>query len=228
MSRSALPLEPPVAPAVELPTPSGPTLEPRLIPSADGGDPSRVTQITLNAAQTRGYNADDQPGDEGVSVLVEPRDANGALLRAAGKMSIVVMDPTLAGSAARVARWNFTEEDAAAHHRSGTEALRFDLRWPERLPQNPNLKLYVRFTRADGRRFDAEQDLHIAVPPRTTAEWTRSKQPAPPKPAPLETKPIAPVAVPREGGDPPASQPVGASPSDRTAGRTGVQWTPYR
>ncbi len=227
MTQSAPQREPATTPATELPPPSGPALEPRLIPSADGGDPSRVSQITLNTAQTGGYNADDQPGDEGVSVQIEPRDASGTLLRAAGKLSIVVMDPTLSGAAARVARWNFTEEDAAAHHRPGTEALRFDLRWPERLPQNPNLKLYVRFTRADGQKFDAEQDLRVAIPSRTAAaDWTRSKQPAPPKTAPIETTPIAPA--PR---DPPASQPANqptATPGDRTAGRSGVQWTPYR
>ena len=61
-----------------------------------------MTQITLNRKQTSGYNADEQPGDEGVSVLIEPRNASGALLRAAGKLSIVVLDPTLAGDAARV------------------------------------------------------------------------------------------------------------------------------
>jgi hypothetical protein len=227
-SNSGTSAEPPGAPQIELPAPTGPALEPRLIPSADGGDPSRVTKITLNAAQTKGYNADDLPGDEGVSVTVEPRDASGALLRAAGKLSIVVLDPTLAGDAARVARWNFTEEDAAAHHRSGTDALRFDLRWPERLPQNPNLKLFVRFTRADGQKFDAERDLRIAVPPRTAADWTRSKQPAPPKTVPIETTPIAPAAPPSGGGsDPPSSQPAATS-GDRTVRRSGVQWTPYR
>ena len=104
--------------------------------------------------------------------------------------------------------------------------MRFDLRWPERLPQNPDLKLYVRFTRADGRKFDAEQDLHIAVPPRTAADWTRSKQPATPKAAaPIETTPIAPAAVPSTGSVPPASQPAATS-GDRTAGRSGANGRP--
>ena len=216
-------------PQDELPPPSGPSLEPRLIPSADGGDPGRVSRITLNRTQTKGYNADEFPGDEGVSVLVEPRDANGAVLRAAGKLSIVVLDPTLSGNAARVARWNFTEEDAATHHQSGNDALRFDLRWPEQLPKNPNLKLYVRFTRADGQKFDAEQDLRITVPPRTAADWTRSKHRAsPPKmtPAPIETTPIAPAATPDRNNPP--SNPPSATTGDRTVRRSGTQWTPYR
>jgi hypothetical protein len=220
-------------PQNELPPPTGPSLEPRLIPSADGGDPSRVTRITLNHAHTKGYNADDLPGDEGVSLLIEPRDANGAVLRAAGRLSIVVLDPTLSGNAARVARWNFTEEDAAMHHQAGTDALRFNLRWPEQLPANPNLKLYVRLTRADGQKFDAEQDLHIAVPPRTAADWTRSKQrvsPSQRSPAAIETTPIAPPPKPDVGNQQPTppSNPPSATSGDRTVRRSGTQWTPYR
>jgi hypothetical protein len=102
------------------------------------------------------------------------------------------------------------------------------LRWPERLPQNPNLKLFVRFTRADGRKFDAEQDLRIAVPSKSVADWTRSKQPPPSKAAkPIETVPIAPAAAPRDAVEPPANRSP-ATGGDRTAGRAGAQWTPYR
>jgi hypothetical protein len=227
MSQTSTPADSDGTPQNELPPPSGPTPEPRLIPSADGGDPGRVSKITLNRAQTKGYNPDHLPGDEGVSITIEPRDASGTLLRAAGKLSIVVLDPSLAGNAARVARWNFTEEDAATHHRNGADALHFDLRWPEGLPRNPNLKLFVRFTRADGRKFDAEQDLHIAVPPQTAADWTRSKRPTPPRTTPIETTPIAPATPSADDSAPPPHQPP-ASSSDRTARRSGVQWTPYR
>jgi hypothetical protein len=59
-----------------------------------------VTQITLNRKLTGGHNADGQPGDDGLMVVVEPLDAKGDLLEIPGEVSVVVLDPAQEGEAA--------------------------------------------------------------------------------------------------------------------------------
>ncbi len=61
-------------------------------------DSSRVAEITLNQSLTAGYSTAGSPGQEGVIVVVEPRDARGRLLDAPADLQVVVLDPALSGA----------------------------------------------------------------------------------------------------------------------------------
>jgi len=99
--------------------------------------------------------------DDGLTVVVEPRNAAGELVEISGEVSIVVLDPAREGSAAKIARWDYPEERLPEHFR-GTEpggGLQFDLEWPTARPTANRLELYVRLTLSDRRQFMAEYTL---------------------------------------------------------------------
>jgi hypothetical protein len=125
-----------------------------------------VTQITLNRKLTGGHNIDGHPGDEGVLVVVEPLNAAGDLVEVPGQVSIVVLDPAIEGDASRIARWDFTSQDAAGHLKRTPlgDGLHFDLRWPHSPPTHRVLNLYVRYTTADGRRLQVEKQIEVDPP----------------------------------------------------------------
>ncbi len=58
-------------------------------------DSSRVAAITLNQSLTAGYSTAGSPGQEGVIVVVEPRDTRGRLLDAPADLQVVALDPAL-------------------------------------------------------------------------------------------------------------------------------------
>ena len=182
-----------------------------------------LAAITLNPRVTGGYAIDDQPGDDGVTVLIEPRTADGQLADAPGPVSIVLMDPSVAGEAGRVARWNFTADQVAERWRSSPDGKgwRFDLRWPGNRPTHNALELHVRCTSASGAKLDTQApiDVQVATPPTVDRNqsapraraWTRATRPVPrPAPVPVRTEPIV-----------PEEEPV----VPRTATR---EWSPYR
>ena len=125
-----------------------------------------VTQITLNRKLTGGHNVDGHPGDEGVMVVVEPLNAAGDLVEVPGEISIVLLDPTIEGEAARIARWDFSSKDAAGYLKRTAmgDGLHFDLRWPHSAPVHRVLNLYVRYTTADGRRLQVEKQIEVDPP----------------------------------------------------------------
>lgn len=188
------------APAVppppgNVPSPDGPGgldgEAPRFLPDADQGasidrstiDPatSQVHSITLDELLTGGFDLDGRPGDEGLSVLVRPRDPQGRLVKIAAPISIVVIDPALPGEAARVARWDFSAKDVAdAFAASGSaEGFHLELRWPAGAPRNEDLRLFVRYMTADGRQLHADRPIEVAVKtPMSaggTASWRRKE-----------------------------------------------------
>ena len=130
-----------------------------------------------------GWNSDGTPGDEGVFILLEPRNARGQVVPTIGDVSLVLIDPAIVGEGGRYARWDFTAQDAAATYRpavaGGSAGLHFELLWPDAPPTHSRLKLFVRFTTEDGRRFQAERDLKIDLGPAAAGDGSQDLKPVP-------------------------------------------------
>jgi len=174
-SRSSGPPNVPLeAPTIELPeatdTPPDsliPGAEQPALPSpGDGGAVNgRPTHLSINRRLTGGMDRDGEPGDEGIMVMVEPRDAQGRLIKAPGAVSVVVMDPTQQDDASRVARWDFQAHEFDEHFKSSTfgHGLQYELAWPGNIPANRDLVVFVRYINPDGTKVTADAPLSIRL-----------------------------------------------------------------
>ncbi len=124
------------------------------------------TQLVINKRLTGGLDRDGHNGDEGILVVVEPRDAAGNLVRWPGKLSVVLMDPSLEGEAARVARWDFASNEVSDHFMNTVfgRGLQFELPWPGNAPSGKDLQLFVRFTTDDGQKLTTDVPISIKPP----------------------------------------------------------------
>ncbi len=134
----------------------------------------RVTHIYLNPRLTGGADLDGRPGDDGISVVIEPRNAAGQFVAVAGALSIVVLDPALQGEAARVARWDFTVHETREMMTESVfgKGIHLRLPWPNQAPTNAKLHLFVRYTAADGSRLEADREIFVEPPGHVSARWT--------------------------------------------------------
>jgi len=156
-----------------------------IVPSADS---AQVDRITLHRLLVGGWEFDGRPGDEGIFLLVEPRDAEGRLLAAAAPVSVVLLDRGLAGEAARVARWDLTAEQAATLFRrlDVGEGIYLELPWTAAPPVHSHLHLFVRYTTRDGRKLEASREMDVALANQastfsgSTASWQSKPLPEEP------------------------------------------------
>jgi hypothetical protein len=197
---------------------------------------------------TGGADFDGQPGDDGLAVVLEPRNGADQYVPQAGPVSVVVLDPARQGDAARVARWDFdlsaTRQKLAAA--SPARGLKFELPWPAAPPANSHLKVFVRYETPDGRRLTTDREVYLASAnetrpgwtPRTGASVSASEQVAslPPPPgarnaiegvpssAPVAVEParLAPAITPSAPLAPPAALSAGAAAAAQPA------WSPNR
>jgi hypothetical protein len=183
--------QPPQGPSGPLPGPAGPPsgTQPesgdgtrRRVGWSAGGETTRVTSIALNRMFTGGYSAAGKPGDDGITVAIEPRDAAARLVRAAAPVSVVVLDPAVEGPAARVARWDFTEEQIAAMMQDMrlSEGIHLAMTWPGTPPAHGRLHLYVRYVTADGRKLQADAPIEVNVAGREVRRWNSTAPAEPP------------------------------------------------
>lgn len=154
-----------ILPAPEQNTPENITPEP-----IDG----RVTHLFLNPLLTRGANFDSQPGDDGLALVFEPRNQAGEFVPHAAPLSIVVLDPTKSGDAARVARWNLDEKLVRQRisHSNGTRGIHLQLPWAGGTPETSQVKLFVRYQTADGRQLEAQHDVILNPSSQASQRWT--------------------------------------------------------
>jgi hypothetical protein len=112
---------------------------------------------------TGGLDRDHRGGDEGLMLMVEPRDAAGELVKATGTISVVAMDPKLEGDSARVARWDFQPDELSRFFRNSSlaQGYQLELPWPGQQPASRDLRLFVRYTTEEGRRITV--DTPVAV-----------------------------------------------------------------
>lgn len=188
------PVEPdlPVELNIEEPQTTGPAL------SAGG---RQVTSLILDEQLTGGYDADGQPGDEGITAVIELQDSSGQPALTPGEVSVVALDPELEGEAARVARWDFTADEIAAGLRQGGRAIRLQMPWPAEPPQHDLLYVFVRYTARDGRQLQTDGAIEINRSGQPTAGWQRAPRATTarqacqsPPPQALEPTPATPLS----------------------------------
>jgi len=156
--------------------PSGSVPQP-LDEAADAGaargaaENTRVTRVLVNRALSGGFDADGRPGDEGVIVVLEPRDRQDRYLAAPGNVSVVLLDPALD---ARIARWDFSAAETARMFHDSTfgRGMQLEMTWPDEPPKNRELHVFVRYTTADGRQLEVDQPIRIEPAGRSVAGWS--------------------------------------------------------
>jgi len=167
-----------------LPAPAGPRdiLRPMPEPLSPKPTDKKVTHLFLNPALTGAADFDGQPGDDGLRLLVEPRNASEQVIAEAGALSIVLLDPDRQGDAARVARWDFdqsaTRQLLAAS--SSGRGIKLEVPWPAAAPSASKLKMFVRYETPDGRRLQADREIFVTPPGVSLSRWTPRSADRPP------------------------------------------------
>lgn len=133
----------------------------------------QVADIQINGAITGGIDKDERPGDEGIEVGVELLNSEGQLLAVPGRVAVELWDHTTP-QPRHVARWDLDANEASARFRAiGSEPTMYlALDWPHTRPKANDLKVYVRYTAPDGRRFKTEGPVSVLLTGRRPQRWS--------------------------------------------------------
>ena len=117
-----------------------------------------------------------------IRAFVQPRAADGTVIRYPGPISLMLVDASQQPRPARIGRWDFSSAQTRMRwqqSRAGAGAV-FELPWPEgELPADSRLELWARIVLPEGRKLLAHADLDFtesppARPPQAVAQ-TRSQ-----------------------------------------------------
>ena len=126
------------------------------------GHQSDLTHLVINHEKTVCYDADGDGFPEGVTLVVEPRDADERLVTTAGDIYVAAYEPTAAAQEASLGRqfaeWTIPAAKAHQHFRRTSRArgLHFVLPWPTKAPETTPIRITVHLTQFDGSTIETE------------------------------------------------------------------------
>ncbi|MBX3442107.1 MAG: hypothetical protein KF774_06850 [Planctomyces sp.] len=174
---------------------------------------ARVTGILFHTMMTGGRDTDGLPGDDVLTAVLAPHDADGDLVKLAGSLEIELLDLARSGESQRIGAWKYSAKEARELWHSGFIASGYQLNLPlEQAPTNGAVLLHGRLTTSDGRQFDTSLPVNLQTgtapaglaPPRsarpleTSRRAPRSDSPGGPRAFPVQQ---AGYAVLEEDGD---------------------------
>ncbi|MGM0490190.1 MAG: hypothetical protein ACQESR_25980 [Planctomycetota bacterium] len=231
-------IEDPVPPKLELDDSSASSREGRRLNQMP--EDQTVTHLRVAPIQVSGPKGDEQageeqPSDEGMTLVLEPQNRRNQVVPLAGRVAVTAVVPE---SGRRVGQWEFSEaetEMAWSKGRAG-QGITLKMPWRSSPPTRNRLKLAVRYWRPDGKIIEANRDVTVSGRGQLAARWTPRTEP-PPDPA---TRPQVNVAEGpgRDGDATPrgdrerrnhgeSSNRLGAAPPSTREAHL-PEWRPYR
>lgn len=178
-------------------------------PGRGGFSPIDVKDVQVGRG-TGGIDEDNQAGDEGIQVILVPRDSDGTAVKAPGNARVTLVAISPEGLKAPVSTWDVTGGYLKRNWKAGLLSQGYHVALPWQVaPPSEKLRIVVQFQTPDGAVFEAERDIQVRLP-HLRPEVTTPKPldpgiiPGTPTciPAPPKFDPIAPLPPPTpwEGG----------------------------
>lgn len=136
----------------------------------------KIDKLYLHPHATGGFDSDGKPGDDGLSVLIEPRNSLGQYVPIPAPISVALLDPALRGSQkAVVGRWRFSSKqvEQMIHDSPSGRGIYVKVPWKTgNRPGNSRLALFIQYTSMDGRKVETKKEIFVRLPGQV-AGWTR-------------------------------------------------------
>jgi hypothetical protein len=155
--------------------------------------------VGIAIVEVRPANFDTQPGDDGILVMLEPKNRRGETVLDPAKIEIKIGDPA---AAVHIGPWEFPA-DAIAHSVQNTDkiqAIVLEVPWNE-ISQHNKLDLFVQYTRPDGEKLQNRTRFSTNTRDTVASRWSARSASANPR-QPPKVGPAPAVVSDQEDGPP--------------------------
>jgi len=114
---------------------------------------------------TGGLDEDKCQGDEGILVVIVPRDGDDSAVKAAGQARVTALQLTPEGVKLPLSTWDVSSTYLRRNWRTGLLSSGYYVALPwQVVPQSDKLRVVVQFQTPDGAFFEAERDIQVRLP----------------------------------------------------------------
>lgn len=130
-----------------------------------GAPPFALRDFQLGSG-TGGRDDDGIPGDEGLQVVLVPKDDEGTAVKVPGRATITAFEITKEGMKLPIGKWEVAADQLKKSWKSGLlgGGYTIPLQW-DRAPTTSRIRVVARFILNDGREYEADRDCNVTPLP---------------------------------------------------------------
>ncbi len=135
----------------------------------------RIVEIAFHPTLTRAANFDDESDDDGLYLVLQPKNVEGQLVPTFADLEVAVIDPAREGdvNSMRIGRWNYSavEVKAKFHPIGSSQGIHLTLPWNGPDPTADRVQVFIRYTLPDGRQVVNDKTIFVSGKSSMRTVW---------------------------------------------------------
>jgi hypothetical protein len=114
---------------------------------------------------TGGADEDGAPGDEGMVLVIVPKDEDGAAVKVPGRAVVAAWEVSPAGIKTPIGSWDVPADKLRRTWKSGLISTGYFVALPwQTIPTSDRVRVAVRLVTSDGRAYETDRDITVKPP----------------------------------------------------------------
>ncbi len=133
----------------------------------------KLVEIGFHPTLCRGHNFNEIPGDDGLYLVVTPKNASGDVLNQIGRLTVVV-EETDGEYSRRIAAWEVTPEELeeSLEPIGLSQGFHLSLPFEEIQPEGTRVQVFLKYVLKDGRSLVNRKEVNLRRPGVRQTSWT--------------------------------------------------------
>lgn len=143
------------------------------VPVAPSPKDQRIVEIAFHETLCRGHNFDESPDDDGLYLVLVPKNESGEPLQQTGRLTVVV-EETHNEISKRIAVWNVTPDELkeSLEPIGASQGFHLSLPFQDVAPESNRVQVFLKYELEDGRVLVNRKDIQLRKPGRRQTTWT--------------------------------------------------------
>ncbi len=135
---------------------------------------TRVIELAFHPTLSRAIDMDDRPDDDGLYLVLQPKNERGQMVPVAADLTIFALDPARQGDAAKIGRWEYSAADVEAKMQpiGNEQGIHFRLPWNGPDPSADRVIVFALFKFENGRQVMGEKEIFVSSDGSHKIVWT--------------------------------------------------------
>ncbi len=124
----------------------------------------RVVELAFHPSLTRAINMDDRPDDDGLYLVLQPKNERGQMVPTGADLTIIVLDPARDGDQAKIGRWEYTADEVKDKLQpiGSEQGIHLRLPWNGPDPSADRVIIFALFKFENGRQVMGEKEIFLS------------------------------------------------------------------
>jgi hypothetical protein len=135
----------------------------RILPAVQIVKDQTVVELAFHPTLTRSVNFDDDDRDDGLFLVLQPKNASGQIINSSASLTVEIMDPSRGEGEARIGFWKYSSSEVANKIQpiGSQQGIHLTLPWNGPNPKGDRVIVFVTYSFENGRQVIAHREIFI-------------------------------------------------------------------